>query len=187
MNLDQYIPIQKNRKHIYELFYTLLTKNKSSDLEINNDELKKMALNIERGIFNNAINDYGIVTKNDVWNDHFKSIYTNRAAIIFTNLDPTNKLQNSNLIKRFFKKEFNEFQLAKMDGKMMFPERWDKLYGEFIKEEVIPEQIEIQDGLFKCGRCKTYKTTYYQLQTRSADEPLTTFVTCINCDNRWKF
>ncbi|KAK3273922.1 hypothetical protein CYMTET_9676 [Cymbomonas tetramitiformis] len=40
---------------------------------------------------------------------------------------------------------------------------------------------------FKCGRCKQRKTTFYQLQTRSADEPMTTFVTCVNCDNRWKF
>lgn len=31
------------------------------------------------------------------------------------------------------------------------------------------------------------KTTYYQMQTRSADEPMTTFVTCVNCGNRWKF
>ncbi|KAL5974817.1 hypothetical protein ACLOJK_031488 [Asimina triloba] len=30
---------------------------------------------------------------------------------------------------------------------------------------------------FKCGRCGQRKTTYYQLQTRSADEPMTTFVT----------
>ncbi|XP_062212818.1 transcription elongation factor TFIIS-like [Phragmites australis] len=40
---------------------------------------------------------------------------------------------------------------------------------------------------FKCGRCGQRKTTYYQLQTRSADEPMTTFVTCVNCNNRWKF
>ncbi|KAJ2453452.1 transcription elongation factor TFIIS [Coemansia sp. RSA 2336] len=40
---------------------------------------------------------------------------------------------------------------------------------------------------FKCGRCKQRKCTYYQLQTRSADEPMTTFVTCTVCDNRWKF
>jgi len=40
---------------------------------------------------------------------------------------------------------------------------------------------------FKCGRCKQRKCKYYQLQTRSADEPMTTFVTCINCNNRWKF
>ncbi|XP_050385092.1 transcription elongation factor TFIIS [Argentina anserina] len=40
---------------------------------------------------------------------------------------------------------------------------------------------------FKCGRCGKRKTTYYQMQTRSADEPMTTYVTCVNCDNRWKF
>nr|ACG34845.1 transcription elongation factor A protein 2 [Zea mays] len=40
---------------------------------------------------------------------------------------------------------------------------------------------------FKCARCGQRKTTYYQLQTRSADEPMTTFVTCVNCNNHWKF
>lgn len=42
------------------------------------------------------------------------------------------------------------------------------------------------DGLFTCKKCKSKKTTYYQMQTRSADEPMTTFVTCTNCNNRWK-
>jgi DNA-directed RNA polymerase subunit M/transcription elongation factor TFIIS len=42
------------------------------------------------------------------------------------------------------------------------------------------------DGAFTCRRCKSKKTSYYQLQTRSADEPLTTFVECLNCENRWK-
>jgi DNA-directed RNA polymerase subunit M/transcription elongation factor TFIIS len=41
-------------------------------------------------------------------------------------------------------------------------------------------------GMFKCGKCKSTKTTYYQMQTRSADEPMTTFVTCTSCSNRWK-
>eukprot|EP00171_Calliarthron_tuberculosum_P008003 IDg8003t1 len=40
---------------------------------------------------------------------------------------------------------------------------------------------------FKCGKCKQRKCTYFQMQTRSADEPLTTFVHCVNCDNRWRF
>lgn len=40
---------------------------------------------------------------------------------------------------------------------------------------------------FKCSRCGKKETTYYQLQTRSADEPMTTFVTCVNCNNHWKF
>lgn len=39
---------------------------------------------------------------------------------------------------------------------------------------------------FKCGRCNLRKCKYYQMQTRSADEPMTTFVTCVNCGNRWR-
>ncbi|PKA61788.1 hypothetical protein AXF42_Ash008619 [Apostasia shenzhenica] len=40
---------------------------------------------------------------------------------------------------------------------------------------------------FRCGRCGQRKCTYYQMQTRSADEPMTTFVTCVNCNHHWKF
>lgn len=40
---------------------------------------------------------------------------------------------------------------------------------------------------FKCGKCGQRKTTYFQMQTRSADEPMTTFVTCVNCNAHWKF
>jgi len=41
--------------------------------------------------------------------------------------------------------------------------------------------------MFTCHKCGQNKTTYFQLQTRSADEPMTTFVTCCNCGNHWKF
>ena len=43
-----------------------------------------------------------------------------------------------------------------------------------------------ETDMFQCGRCKQRKCKYYQLQTRSADEPMTTYVTCVNCGNRWK-
>ncbi|CXJ16249.1 transcription elongation factor s-II, putative [Plasmodium berghei] len=42
-------------------------------------------------------------------------------------------------------------------------------------------------GEFQCFKCKGYDTVYQQLQTRSSDEPMTTFVTCLKCNNRWKF
>ncbi|GAW83434.1 transcription elongation factor [Plasmodium gonderi] len=42
-------------------------------------------------------------------------------------------------------------------------------------------------GEFQCFKCKAYETVYHQLQTRSSDEPMTTFVTCLKCNNRWKF
>jgi len=40
--------------------------------------------------------------------------------------------------------------------------------------------------LFQCGKCKQRKCKYYQLQTRSADEPMTTFVTCVNCGHKFR-
>ena len=54
-------------------------------------------------------------------------------------------------------------------------------------EAVRGQKKEASTDAFKCGKCKQRQCTYYQLQTRSADEPMTTFVTCVNCDNRWKF
>ena len=39
---------------------------------------------------------------------------------------------------------------------------------------------------FKCGKCKKRECTYYELQTRSADEPMTLFITCLNCGKRWR-
>jgi len=43
-----------------------------------------------------------------------------------------------------------------------------------------------KSGLFTCGKCKSKKTTYYEMQTRSADEPMTAFISCLNCGKRWK-
>jgi len=52
------------------------------------------------------------------------------------------------------------------------------------------EQLKAEDqdyeGILQCGKCKSKKTEYYQLQTRSADEPMTTYATCKKCGNRWK-
>ena len=39
-------------------------------------------------------------------------------------------------------------------------------------------------SLIQCFKCKQYKVTY--TQTRSADEPMTTFYVCQACGNRWR-
>eukprot|EP00981_Chlorochromonas_danica_P006045 scaffold1263_cov170-Ochromonas_danica.AAC.9 len=41
-------------------------------------------------------------------------------------------------------------------------------------------------GEFVCRKCKGSKTTHYSLQTRSSDEPMTVFVCCLTCGNRWR-
>lgn len=49
----------------------------------------------------------------------------------------------------------------------------------------IPTQ-KAETDMFKCGKCGQRKCSYRQLQTRSADEPMTTFVTC-ECGHKWRF
>jgi transcription elongation factor S-II len=41
-------------------------------------------------------------------------------------------------------------------------------------------------GEHTCSKCKGQKTSSYSLQTRSADEPMTVFVTCLTCGKRWR-
>jgi DNA-directed RNA polymerase subunit M/transcription elongation factor TFIIS len=48
------------------------------------------------------------------------------------------------------------------------------------------QKVEIKEGEFECKKCKNKRCTYFLLQTRAADEGFTTFITCINCGDRWK-
>ena len=59
-NLDTLIPIHPDRKRIYQKFYDLISshiKNGkfNNSINYNNEDIKKMTINIERGIFNQAI------------------------------------------------------------------------------------------------------------------------------------
>ncbi|KFY06554.1 hypothetical protein V492_07968 [Pseudogymnoascus sp. VKM F-4246] len=54
------------------------------------------------------------------------------------------------------------------------------------RAQVPAPEKSISDAL-KCGRCGQKKVSYSQAQTRSADEPMTTFCECTVCGNRWKF
>ena len=72
----------------------------------------------------------------------------------------------------------------------MASEEMKKFRQECAKEGIREAQVAKNQGtetdLFKCGKCGKRRTTYTQLQTRSADEPMTTFVLCLDCGNRWK-
>lgn len=68
------------------------------------------------------------------------------------------------------------------------PELWKAIIDKQSKtnEMLFETRQEVATDDFTCPKCHQKKCTYYQLQTRAADEPMTTFVTCINCGKRWK-
>lgn len=62
----------------------------------------------------------------------------------------------------------------------------EELQKENMKKAQVPmAEKSISDAL-KCGKCGQKKVSYSQAQTRSADEPMTTFCECTVCGNRWK-
>jgi transcription elongation factor S-II len=75
-----------------------------------------------------------------------------------------------------------------MTSQELYPDIWEELILKNIKKmEQLSKQNNVQGtDMFRCGKCKKNNCTYYQMQTRSADEPMTTFITCLNCGKRWK-
>lgn len=69
------------------------------------------------------------------------------------------------------------------------PARWSEMIQHIIeKEKVLYSNRSTASIFMHCSSCKRKtKCDYYQMQTRSADEPMTTFVTCLECDKKWKF
>jgi len=63
----------------------------------------------------------------------------------------------------------------------------EKLAKDNMDKAMVPQEIKSVSDALRCGKCGQKKVSYTQAQTRSADEPMTTFCECLNCGNRWKF
>lgn len=84
---------------------------------------------------------------------------------------------------RFLSHHFNSMTPAEMASAEEQEKR--RAIAQWHLEAATIGKMEASTDQFLCGKCKNRKCTYYQLQTRSADEPMTTFVTCTVCNNRW--
>ena len=156
------------------------------NLIIKDEQLSK---EVEKGIYNYSIEKAKEINIKPLWkNKHFINIYKNKSISIWSNLNNNSYINNKRLITRLKEGEFKATELANMKPQYTFPENWKKLLDEKNKREKMLYEVckETVSSMFTCGRCKKKECTYYQLQTRSADEPMTTFVTCTNCGKRWK-
>jgi len=129
--------------------------------------------NIEKGIYNNALK---VATEKNIektWeNEIFSHIYKQRFMEVQFNLKTNKQLCTDLISKTVSVKDFSNYNYEEFNST-----KWEPV--EFIDDNVA-------EGIFQCRKCNSRKTTYYSLQTRSADEPMTNFVTCIECKNRWK-
>ncbi|XP_066589457.1 transcription elongation factor S-II-like isoform X1 [Prorops nasuta] len=114
--------------------------------------------------------------------------YKNRVRSRVANL---RDVKNPNLRTNFIVGAITPARLAVMTAEEMASDEIKQLREQFKKEAINDAQLATVQGtktdLLKCGKCKKRNCTYNQVQTRSADEPMTTFVLCNECGNRWKF
>jgi len=141
------------------------------------------AVNIEKGVYNYSIKkatEKNVVKK---WeNIYFAIIYIDRLRSVWINL------KNPKLLERLEKKEIKAHEIGIMYHQEMIPEKWEHLLKakkERDENKYSPQLVGNTDN-YTCRKCKSKNCSYYQLQTRSADEPMTNYFQCLNCGNRWK-
>ncbi|KAJ3569660.1 hypothetical protein NP233_g4907 [Leucocoprinus birnbaumii] len=159
------------RDKCIELVYDALASDSSAPVEL--------VLSRSRGIEKCVYNDHGGTTNNQ---------YKQKIRTLFVNLKDKN---NPGLRETVVSGDLSVEKFTRMSSSEMASEE-RKAADNRIKEENLFKSLsaaeqQAETDAFQCSRCKQRKCRYRQAQTRSADEPMTTFVTCTNCGNRWKF
>jgi hypothetical protein len=112
--------------------------------------------------------------------------YTHKALSVEHNLKT-----NPPILERLKNKTLGVRDFFAMKPWELRPDLWESAFDEAAKKELRrseynPDPATIPDGAFKCSKCGSKKTTYYEMQTRASDEPTTLFIQCLMCRKRWK-
>ncbi len=121
-------------------------------------------------------------------NQLFSGLYQITLRTVCSHLHPMSPLKNPRLLERIQHGEITLLELPSLTPQEMFPENWKELADrQAIREQKILEGNKgMATDRYKCGRCGKRECTYYEMQTRSADEPMTIFISCLNCGKRWR-
>jgi len=153
----------------------------SSILEV--PKTDTLCVNLEKSIFNHTVRNVDEPSWENKW---FSNMYKHKFLQIQYNM-----LKSPTLKQKIINKDLKTSEVVELKPQHLWPGGpADKTIEDRIIKDLrkayLAKENQNQEGFFTCNRCKTKKTTYYQLQTRSADEPMTTFVSCLNCGKNWK-
>lgn len=117
----------------------------------------------------------------------FRDAYSHKILSLEFNLKNP---KNPRLLERVTSGEMGPKKLVSAMPYDTFPEIWEVFYERAAERQLrrmlCNDAAGAPDGMFQCSKCKSRKTTYTLLQTRSADEPATVFYVCLSCGKRWK-
>lgn len=166
---------------------TLLNKYRSNVVQMFKDELfptivpdERLIHNIEKSIYNATVerSNEKRLTLSEF--NLFIELYKIRTLSVKSNLGRIIPLLQSKQCK------FSE--VGYIDMTDVAPEMWSAIRTKLDKQyqSQFNAVIEASCELYTCFKCRNNKTVVYEVQTRSGDEPMTQFITCITCGNRWR-
>ena len=150
---------------------------------------EKSSRQIEQSIYNETIRFSSENNIKRLWdNKIFKSLYLSRIRSIYTNLKEDSYLQNKNFKAKILNNDIDPKNISSLSNYDMFPELWTELLKKLAEKDKLKYELkpEAMTDMFKCRKCGSRSCAYYEFQTRSADEPMTQFITCLDCNNNWK-
>ena len=142
----------------------------------------EIASRIEAGLY-----EYSLVYvfSNDVSEKYLKPIYYDKLNELLDNLDTNGRLKNKYLLNAIVNDEIDAQSIAFLSPHELHPKNWEK---EITKKRIAQhrkENVATTDA-YKCYKCGERKCVLYQMQTRSADEPMTNFCSCLVCYSTFK-
>ena len=144
---------------------------------------EKDAANIETSTYNWALKEASILKIVKKWeNKNFAQIYIDRLRSIFINL------KNTEFLYRVKSHEILPQKVGFLSHQEICPEIWQELIEQKMKRDQSRGQQTIcaSTSMFTCRKCFSKECTYYELQTRSCDEPTSIFVSCLKCGKHWR-
>ena len=150
---------------------------------------ESLSRNIEKSIFNFVIDNTRENNINRRWdNKIFYNLYFSKIRSIYINLNKDSYIKNNYLLDKIKNNDIKPEEISKLSVYEIHPDNWKEIIDEKLKRDKMKYEIkpEAMTERYKCRKCGSRKCSYYELQTRSADEPMTQFFTCLNCQNRWK-
>jgi transcription elongation factor S-II len=168
-------PDETWRENVREKFETLVGDRKLAD-NIEEALYQKICFRTshsERAMFQDTI---------------FKHRYLYALQSLVLNLDPNSVIGNKNLVNRVISGELTPVMLVNENPVNLFPEKWEEMKKKQQEEEkfLYENQRKATSKRIKCFSCGKREVCTTEAQTRSADEPMTTFYECLNCNNRWR-
>jgi len=148
---------------------------------------EKRSKEIEKIIYETAIS---FCVKNNITTIEtdmkFIMIYLEISRGIIDNINPSSYIQNKTLLNLI---KSDKFKLENITKYYKTSKKWknykndiDILNSE--KTNINPDMASTDQ--FTCRKCKKSKCCYFTLQTRSADEATSCFITCLECSHNWK-